>query len=99
MSSMRCLGGGRGAPYIPVYEARERLFNTYKRAKERHEPRPEIITLDPLQVKILDALAEAADVPHQRGQAEIEIPQYIKEYEDRGFDAWVRAEIEKRRRR
>src|SRR4029453_1262070 len=93
------LGRGERSALYPVYEARERLFNTYKRAKERHEPRPEIITLDPQQVRILDALAEAADVPHQRGQAELEIPQYIREDEDRGFVAWGRAEIEKRRGR
>jgi hypothetical protein len=28
-------------------------------------------------VKILDALAEAADIPHEKGQAEIEIPQKL----------------------
>ena len=91
------LGRGERSALYPVYEARLHLFNTYTRAKEHHEPRPELITLDPLQVKILDALAEAADVPRQRGQAEIEMPQYIREYEDRGFDVWVRAEIERRR--
>jgi hypothetical protein len=93
------LGRGERSALYPVYEARLKLSDTYIRAKERHEPRPEIIKLDPQQVKILDALAEAADVPHQRGQAEIEIPQYIREYEDRGFDARVRAEIERRRGR
>jgi hypothetical protein len=44
------------------------------------EPRPELIKLDPQQVKILDALAEAAHVPHQRGHAEIEIPDNLRYY-------------------
>ena len=55
-------------------------LNTYTRQRPWHEPRPEIIKLDPQQVKILDALAEAADIPHQRGQAEIEIPEHIRDY-------------------
>jgi hypothetical protein len=61
--------------YATRYGARLRMSGTYVRAKDRQEPRPEIIKLGPLQVKILDALAEAGDVPHQRGQAEIEIPE------------------------
>jgi hypothetical protein len=59
------------------------LSSRYERAVARGEPRPETITLDPLQVKILDALAEAADVPHQRGQTEIEIPAHLREYKQR----------------
>jgi hypothetical protein len=33
-----------------------------------------------MQVKILDALAEAADIPHQRGQSEVAIPEHIRDY-------------------
>jgi hypothetical protein len=57
------------------YEARNALAFSYNIARERNEPSPEIIQLDPLQVKILDALAEAADIPHHRGQTAIEIPE------------------------
>jgi hypothetical protein len=47
-------------------------------AKDRQEPHPEMIRLDPQQVRILDALAEAADVPHQSGQSEITIPDHLR---------------------
>jgi hypothetical protein len=49
------------------------------------ETRPEIIKLDPLQVQILDALAEAADIPHQRGQSEIEIPEKLRDFRTYNF--------------
>lgn len=58
---------------------------TYQRAVALGEPRPEIIKLDPQQVKILDALAEAADIPHQRGQTEIEIPERYRYFEMHNF--------------
>jgi len=84
---------GIGEPdHVERHHAGLMLSDTYERAKARHEIRPEFIKLDPQQVKILDALAEAADVPHQRGQAEIEIPEHLREYEQR-----LRAEHERRR--
>jgi hypothetical protein len=33
-----------------------------------------------MQVRVLDALVEAANVPHQRGQTEIEIPEKLRNY-------------------
>jgi len=79
--------------------ARRGLSLTYIRAKERQEPRPEMIKLDPLQSKILDALAEAADIPHQRGQADIEIPERFRPYDNiRDFVDAETAEEKKRRR-
>ena len=57
----------------------------YQRAKAMGESRPEIIKLDPLQTQILDALAEAADIPHQRGQSEIEIPERHRYYHIHNF--------------
>ena len=60
---------------VKRYSAANDLSATYQRAKAMGESRPEIIKLDPLQAQILDALAEAADIPHQRGQNEIEIPE------------------------
>jgi hypothetical protein len=56
------------------------VSGAYQLAQARGESRPEIITLDPLQTQILDALAEAADIPHQRGQSEIEIPEKLRDY-------------------
>jgi hypothetical protein len=41
---------------------------------------PSIKLTHPMQVKVLDALAEAAGVPHQRGQTEIEIPEKLRNY-------------------
>jgi hypothetical protein len=40
-----------------------------------------VIRLSERQTRILDALAEAADIPHQKGQAAIEIPEKIRGYE------------------
>jgi hypothetical protein len=60
--------------------AADNLSCKYQRALAMGEPRPEIIKLDPQQAKILDALAEATDIPHQRGQAEIEIPENLRYY-------------------
>jgi hypothetical protein len=89
----------RGNEYGEPY-AQSDLCLTYIRAKERQEPRPEMIKLDPLQVKILDALAEAADIPHQRGQAEIEIPEKLRPYDNiRDYVEAADAEEKKRQRR
>jgi hypothetical protein len=41
---------------------------------------PTIKLTHPMQVRVLDALAEAAGVPHQRGQTEIEIPEKLRNY-------------------
>jgi hypothetical protein len=71
------------------------LCTQYQRAKARIAPRPEIITLeDPLQVRIIDAAAEAVDIPHQRGQTSFEIPQQLWDYE-----AQLHQAEEERRRR
>ena len=43
-----------------------------------HEPT--IKLYDPRQVRLLDALTEAAGIPHPRGQAEIEIPEKLRNY-------------------
>jgi hypothetical protein len=37
----------------------------------------------PLQVRIIDALTEAVGIPHQKGQAEIEIPKNLKHYHEK----------------
>ena len=81
-----------GKPSNPQFQVGHLLSGYYRHAKARNEPRPEIITLDPLQVKILDALAEAANIPHQRGQTEIEIPEPFRS------DAWY-AQLQKPRQR
>src|SRR5262245_8158186 len=60
------------------HHAREFVSAEYQHAVAIGEPRPAFIKLDPQQVKILDALAEAAEIPHQRGQAEIEIPEHLR---------------------
>ena len=46
----------------------------------RHTQEPTIRFSDPMQVRILDALAEAVGILHQRGQTEIEIPEKLKNY-------------------
>jgi hypothetical protein len=61
---------------------------TYDRAKffkdlipsslSREYPGETTIKLDPFQTRIIDALTEAFDIPHERGQAEIEIPEKLR---------------------
>jgi hypothetical protein len=41
---------------------------------------PTIKLTHPMQVRVLDALTEAAGVPHQRGQTEIQIPEKLRNY-------------------
>ena len=41
---------------------------------------PTIKLTHPMQVKVLDALTEAAGVPHQRGKTEVEIPEKARNY-------------------
>jgi hypothetical protein len=43
-----------------------------------HEPT--IKLSNPRQVRLLDALTEAAGIPHQRGQADVEIPEKLRSY-------------------
>ena len=38
------------------------------------------IKLDPLQVKMIDALTEAVGIPHKQGQREIPIPEKLQTY-------------------
>jgi hypothetical protein len=53
---------------------------SYFHEERRHGRDPTIKLSDPLQVKILDALTEAVDIPHQKGQAAIEIPEKLRDY-------------------
>ena len=41
---------------------------------------PGIKLTNPKQVQLLDAMAEAAGIPHQRGQTEIAIPEKLHNY-------------------
>ena len=41
---------------------------------------PAIKLTDPKQVLLLGAMAEAAGIPHQRGQTEITIPEKLRNY-------------------
>jgi hypothetical protein len=78
--------GRFGEPnHVERHHAGWTLSGRYQRAVALGEPRPELLTLDPQQVKILDALAEAADIPHQQGQAEIEIPERFRYYAHHRF--------------
>ena len=72
--------GFREPDHLERDHAGHSLSGRYQRAVALGEPRPELIKLDLLQTRILDALAEAADVPHQRGQAAIEIPERLRYY-------------------
>jgi len=41
---------------------------------------PTIRLTHPMQVRVLDALTEAAGVPHERGKSEVEIPEKVRNY-------------------
>ena len=78
------------------------LQSYYSAGKE-----PTIRLTNPKQVQLLDAMAEAAGVPHQRGQTEITIPEKLRnynqylispEYEERWSRAQSRRNSQKRQR-
>ena len=63
-----------------------------------HEPT--IKLSDPRQVRLLDALTEAAGIPHQRGQADIEIPEKLRNYTTYQLSAeyqtrWAQAHVKR----
>ena len=65
------------------------LDGQYQRAKVLNHPHPELIRLtDPLQMKILDAAAEAVDIPHRKGQADFIIPAHVRGLEARLWQAY-----------
>lgn len=45
-----------------------------------YRTREPVIKLTEPQISIIDALAEAVGIPHERGKAEIEIPEKLKYY-------------------
>ena len=60
-------------------QAGDGLWIAYQPSQEK-EGVPAIRLPDPLQVKILDALADASDVPHKSGQELIPIPPMFYNY-------------------
>jgi hypothetical protein len=75
------------------------LWGYYQATQE-----PTIKLFDPVQVRMMDAMTEAVGIPHEKGQAEFEIPEKLrhwnkwvssKEYLDR----WHKAKSKKRNRR
>jgi hypothetical protein len=59
------------------HRAAEALYYRYKYAYAEAIKLP-----DPLQIRAIDALTEAVGIPHQKGQAEIEIPEKLKHYRE-----------------
>jgi hypothetical protein len=51
------------------------LYHHYLRTRE-----PVIKLSHPIQIRIIGALTQAVGIPHQKGQAEIEIPEKLKHY-------------------
>jgi hypothetical protein len=53
----------------------------YSHHRAEGSPHPEVIKLeDPIQIRTVDALTEAAGVPHERGQTEVIIPEKLRNY-------------------
>ena len=53
--------------------------------QDAHEP--SIKLTDPVQVRMMDAMTEAAGIPYEKGQTEIEIPKKL-----RHWNTWVSSE-------
>ena len=63
---------------------------------------PSIKLTNPKQVLLLGAMAEAAGVPHQRGQTEITIPEKLRHYNQYMMsqeyqDRWTNAKAQRNR--
>jgi hypothetical protein len=56
----------------------ERRYEALSQHLNREYPGETTIKLDPFQTRIIDALTEAFDIPHERGQAEIEISEELR---------------------
>jgi hypothetical protein len=66
-----------------------RLASYYDDARRRGLEHPELISLNPTQVQIIDAMTEAVGIPHQRGQSEIPIPENVRG--SKTYFAWRRS--------
>lgn len=53
-------------------------LNRYSYTPNTHEIRQSVILSDPLQVKIINALADATGIPRHKGLTEIEIPERLR---------------------
>ena len=58
----------------------ENLAGSILQAYAGAKGEPKIQLTHPMEVRLLDAFTEAAGVPHQRGQTEIEIPEKLRNY-------------------
>jgi hypothetical protein len=56
------------------------LSRRYRQAIADKAPRPDMITLDSLQMRVLDALAAAVGIPRERGQSRIQIPPKLRDF-------------------
>jgi hypothetical protein len=61
-------------------EEREIGFDVDWASNVGPEPLQAVKLTDPVQVRALDAFAEATGIPHKRGQTEIPIPDKLKDY-------------------
>jgi hypothetical protein len=89
---------------VPSGLARSAAYNLshYYHEERRHGRTPTIKLADPLQVKILDALTEAIGLSHQKGQADIEIPQKLWNYgeyiqSEEHLQRWEQAQAQRRK--
>jgi hypothetical protein len=70
----------------PVGSDYERLagnsvFGHYQSRLSEKAPNPEVIRLtNPVQVRMINALTEAADIPHEPGQTEVVIPEKLRHF-------------------
>jgi hypothetical protein len=57
------------------------VFGHYQSRLSEKAPNPEVIRLtNPVQVRMIDALTEAADIPHEPGQTEVVIPEKLRHF-------------------
>jgi hypothetical protein len=65
-----------------------------------HEPT--IKLTDPVQIRMIDAMTEAVGLPHQKGQAEIEIPEKLRHWNkwtasQEYLDRWQQAQAKRKK--
>jgi hypothetical protein len=71
---------------------REYLVGSMLQSEYKCSHEPAIKLSHPLQVRVIDSLTEAVGIPHQKGQAVIEIPEKLRDY-----DKWVSSKEYKER--
>jgi hypothetical protein len=71
----------------------------YNHRKSNGRENPDVVKLkDPTQVRLMDALTEAADIPYKKGQTEIVIPDKLCNFLKYQLSSEYQAQLEPEQR-